>query len=48
MELGGRKETLTMDEVGNVLAPQGEATLACNDQGLIVLLTEVRLEFVPV
>ena len=48
VELGGRKETLTMAEVGNVLAPQGEATLACNDQGLIVLLTEVRLEFVPV
>ena len=47
-ELGGRKETLTMDQVGNVLAPDGKAALACNDQGLIVLLTEVRLEFEPV
>ena len=37
-----------MDEVGNVLAPNGAATLACNDHGLIVLLTEVRLEFAPV
>lgn len=47
VELAGREETLTMGDVGNVLAPNGEATLACNDQGLIVLLNDIRLEFVP-
>ena len=47
VELAGREATLTMDEVSNVLAPDGAATLACNDQGLIVLLSDIRLEFVP-
>jgi hypothetical protein len=47
VELAGRKETLTMGDVGNVLAPNGDATLACNDKGLIVLLSEIRLEFAP-
>jgi hypothetical protein len=47
VELAGRQQTLTMGDVGNVLAPNGKATLACNDQGLIVLLSEIRLEFVP-
>jgi hypothetical protein len=47
VQLGGRKETLTMDDVGSVLAPDGRATLACNDKGMIVLLSDVRLEFVP-
>ena len=30
------------------IARKGGATLACNDKGLIVLLSEIRLEFAPV
>ena len=33
-----------MAEVGNVLAPDGEASLACQKNALIVTLQDVRLE----
>jgi len=33
-----------MPEIGSVLAPEGEAGLACGDDALIVTLQEVRLE----
>lgn len=47
VELAGQQRTLTMNEIGNVLAPEGEAALACNDEGLVILLSEVRLELSP-
>jgi hypothetical protein len=41
---GSSKESLSMAEVGNVLAPDGEAGLACADDAMIVTLQDVRLE----
>ena len=41
---GSSKESVTMEEVGNVLAPNGEAGLACANEALIVTLQDVRLE----
>jgi len=34
-----------MAEIDNVLAPDGEAGLACSKDALIVTLQDVRLEF---
>jgi hypothetical protein len=34
-----------MEQVGTVLAPNGEAGLECGDDALIVTLQDVRLEF---
>ena len=42
---GSSKESVPMDQVGRVLAPNGEAGLACRDDALIVTLQDVRLEF---
>jgi len=39
------KESVPIDQVGNVLAPNGEAGLACANDALIVTLQDVRLEF---
>jgi hypothetical protein len=42
---GSSKESVTIEQVGSVLAPNGEAGLACADDALIVTLQDVRLEF---
>jgi hypothetical protein len=42
--VGSTKESVSMPEIGSVLAPEGEAGLACADDALIVTLQEVRLE----
>jgi hypothetical protein len=42
---GSSKESVTMEQVGSVLAPNGEAGLECADHALIVTLQDVRLEF---
>ena len=44
LRLGRVKESLPISDVANVLAPDGEATLACADNALIVTLQDVRLE----
>jgi len=41
---GPAKKSLPISEVANVLAPDGEASLACADDALIVTLQDVRLE----
>jgi hypothetical protein len=45
LSVGSSKESLSMAEVGNVLAPDGEAGLSCGSDALIVTLQDVRLEF---
>ena len=45
LSTGSSKESVTIEEVGSVLAPNGEAGLACGDDALIVTLQDVRLEF---
>jgi hypothetical protein len=45
VSVGSSKESVSMAEVGNVLAPNGEAGLACANDALIVTLQDVRLEF---
>jgi hypothetical protein len=42
---GSSKESMTMEQVGSVLAPAGEAGIACAKDALIVTLQDVRLEF---
>ena len=44
LNVGNEKQSLPMAEVGNVLAPDGQATLACAKNALIVTLPDVRLE----
>jgi hypothetical protein len=44
LQVGPAKKTLPISEVANVLAPEGEAGLACADDALIVTLQDVRLE----
>jgi hypothetical protein len=44
LSVGGVKKSLPISEVANVLAPDGEATLACASNALIVTLQDVRLE----
>ena len=48
LDVDGKKRTLTMDDIANVLAPKGTAVLACNDSGLVIAVTTVRLEFEPI
>lgn len=45
LSTGSSKESVTIEQVGSVLAPNGEAGLACADDALIVTLQDVRLEF---
>jgi hypothetical protein len=42
---GSSKESVSIAQVGTVLAPDGEAGLACANDALIVTLQDVRLEF---
>jgi hypothetical protein len=42
--VGEVKESVPISQVGNVLAPEGEAGLGCADKALIVTLRDVRLE----
>jgi hypothetical protein len=41
---GSSKESVPIDQVGSVLAPSGEAGLACANHALIITLQDVRLE----
>jgi hypothetical protein len=45
LSVGSSKESVSMAQVGNVLAPDGEAGLSCANDALIVTLQDVRLEF---
>jgi hypothetical protein len=45
LSTGSSKESVTIEQVGSVLAPNGEASLACGNDALIVTLQDVRLEF---
>lgn len=44
LQVGPVKKSLPISEVANVLAPEGEANLACANDALIVTLQDVRLE----
>jgi hypothetical protein len=44
LSVGSSKESVPMAQVGNVLAPDGEAGLSCANDALIVSLQDVRLE----
>jgi hypothetical protein len=44
IRMGSSKESMTMEQVGSVLAPAGEAGIACAKDALIVTLQDVRLE----
>jgi len=48
LDVDGEKRTLTMDDIATVLAPKGTAVLDCNDSGLVIAVTTVRLEFEPI
>ncbi|HEY6685171.1 MAG TPA: hypothetical protein VI094_03075 [Propionibacteriaceae bacterium] len=43
--VGKVKKSVPMSEVGNVLAPDGDAGLSCANNALIVTLHDMRLEF---
>ncbi len=45
LSTGSSKQSVPIDQVGSVLAPNGEAGLACANDALIVTLEDVRLEF---
>ncbi len=45
LESGNQKQIMPMASIGQVIAPQGKATLACPDNLLLVALPTVRLEF---
>ncbi len=45
ISMGSSKESVTMEQVGSVLAPAGEAGIACANDALIVTVQDVRLEF---
>ena len=45
LESGEQEQTLPMASIGQVIAPQGKATLACPDKLLLIALPTVRLEF---
>jgi hypothetical protein len=45
LSVGSSKESVSMAQVSSVLAPDGEAELACQNDALIVTLQDVRLEF---
>ena len=44
LNVGNEKQPQPMAEVASVLAPDGQATLACAKNALIVTLQDVRLE----
>ena len=44
LQVGRVKKSLPISQVANVLAPDGEAGLACANNALIVTLQDVRLE----
>jgi hypothetical protein len=44
LQVGPVKKSVPISQVANVLAPDGEAGLACADDALIVTLQDVRLE----
>jgi hypothetical protein len=44
LQVGPVKKSLPISEVANVLAPDGEASLSCANDALIVTLQDVRLE----
>jgi hypothetical protein len=44
LQVGPAKKSLAISEVANVLAPDGEASLSCANDALIVTLQDVRLE----
>jgi hypothetical protein len=45
LSVASSKESVSIAQVGNVLAPDGEAGLSCGNDALIVTLQDVRLEF---
>jgi hypothetical protein len=45
LAVGSSKESVSIAQIDNVLAPDGEAGLACSNDALIVTLQDVRLEF---
>jgi hypothetical protein len=45
LTVGSSKGSVSMPDVGKVLAPDGEAGLSCANDALIVTLQDVRLEF---
>lgn len=45
LTVGSSKESVSIADVGKVLAPDGEAELSCANDALIVTLQDVRLEF---
>ena len=44
LNVGNEKQSVPISEVGNVLAPSGEAGLACANDALILTLHDIRLE----
>ncbi|HJY44392.1 MAG TPA: hypothetical protein VJ301_07195 [Propionibacteriaceae bacterium] len=48
LSLGPLQESVTMEQVGSVLASNGAAGLACANDALIVTLQDLRLEFARV
>jgi hypothetical protein len=45
LSIGPLKESMTMAQVGSVLASNGEVGLACGNDALILTLQDLRLEF---
>ncbi|HEX3197224.1 MAG TPA: hypothetical protein VHR39_06665 [Propionibacteriaceae bacterium] len=45
LTVGSSKESVSIADVGKVLAPDGEAGLSCANDALIVTLQDVRLQF---
>lgn len=44
LEVDGRTRTLNMADVAQVIAPDGQATVACNPPKMVLLLSTIRLE----
>jgi len=45
LSVGSSKSSVSIADVGSVLAPDGKAVLSCANDALIVTLQDVRLEF---
>ena len=45
LSIGPLKESVTMEEIGSVLASNGAAGFACANDALIITLQDLRLEF---
>jgi hypothetical protein len=45
LSVGSSKRSVSIADVGSVLAPDGKAVLSCANDALIVTLQDVRLEF---